>query len=170
MPSDIVLEQPFLSAWQDRPILIITGQADRNVLAREPLILVASPAHPFAKRGTITPADLEGFSLVTGLRPSRYAKLVDAALRSIGVDRYDVVMELQESSAVKQMVRHGAGIACLPRCTVQEEIEAGLLTVLPLTIPFSDLELRCAYRSPLSAVARRLMAHLASTATATHPS
>jgi len=147
----------------------VTG-VPSDVLAREPLVLVASPVHPLAKRDAITPPDLEGLSLVTGLRSSRYAKLVDEALRGIGIAHYDVVMELQESSAVKQMVRHGTGIACLPRCTVQEEIDAGQLTVLPLTIPFADLELRCAYRSPLSGVARQLMAHLASTATAARTS
>jgi molybdate transport repressor ModE-like protein len=131
-----------------------------EVLAHEPLVLVASPKHPLARRRAVTPDDLDGFSLVTGLRQSRYAKLVDSALRDVGVTRYDVVMELQESSAVKETVRHGAGIACLPRCTVREELAAGSLVTLRLGRPLSDLELHCAYRAPLSETARQLVAHL----------
>ena len=131
-----------------------------EVLAHEPLVLVASPKHPLARRRSVTPADLDGFSLVSGLRQSRWAKLIDTALRGIGVTRYNVVMELQESSAVKQTVRHGAGIACLPDCTVREEIAAGLLVALRLARPLADFELHCAYRAPLSETARQLVAHL----------
>jgi DNA-binding transcriptional LysR family regulator len=136
------------------------------VLAREPLVLVVSPKHPLARSRSVTPADLDGLSLVTGLRQSRYAKLVDTALRGIGVTHYDVVMELQESSAVKETVRHGAGIACLPRCTVREEIAAGSLAVLRLARPLAELELHCAYRAPLSETARQLVVHLAQPDTA----
>jgi len=138
-----------------------------NVLSHEPLVLVASPKHPLARRRSVTPADLDGCSLVTGLRQSRYARLVDNALRGIGVARVDVVMELQESSAVKETVRHGAGIACLPRCTVREEIAAGSLVELRLARPLAELELHCAYHAPLSETARQLLAHLGQ-ATAIH--
>jgi molybdate transport repressor ModE-like protein len=142
-----------------------------EVLAREPLVMVASPSHPMAQRRTVTPSDLDGFALVTGLRQSRYAKIVDAALRSIGVARYDVVMELQESSAVKEMVRHGAGVACLPRCTVRDEIRGGTLAILRLAMPLADLELHCAYGSPPAGPARQLVSHLKkSSATARYAS
>jgi DNA-binding transcriptional LysR family regulator len=138
------------------PIAGLTSE----MLAHEPLVMVAAPEHPLAHRRCITPADLDGFALVTGLRQSRYAKLVDAALMSAGIGRYKTVMELQESSAVKQMVRHGAGLACLPHCTVQEEIAAGALTRLPLAPPLTNLELHCAYLEPVSNTAEHLMAHL----------
>jgi LysR family transcriptional regulator, low CO2-responsive transcriptional regulator len=137
-----------------------------EVLALEPLVMVASPRHPLARRRSITPADLDGLSLVTGLRHSRYARLVETALRGIGVAQWDVVMELQESSAVKETVRHGAGVACLPRCTVREEIAAGSLAVLRLAHPLAELELHCAYRGPLSATARQLVTHLGQAAAA----
>jgi DNA-binding transcriptional LysR family regulator len=107
---------------------------------------------------------LDGFALVTGLRQSRYAKMIDSALGSIGVNNYDVVMELQESSAVKEMVRHGAGIACLPRCTVLGEIAAGSLVALPLSIPLGALDLHCAYRLPLSEMGQHLVRCLGNTA------
>jgi len=126
-------------------------------LAREPMVMVACPDHPLARRQTVTAAALDGIAIVTGLRQSRYAKMVDSALANIGVTNYDVVMELQESSAVKEMVRHGAGVACLPQCTVREEIAAGALVVLALSIPLAELELRCAYRAPLSVIGQHMV-------------
>ena len=144
------------------PVAALTSE----ILAREPLVLVAARTHPLAGRPILTPSDLDGVRLVTGLRQSRYAKIVDAALRKVGVTHYHVVMELQESPAVKEMVRHGTGIACLPLCTVRDELDAGTLVALPLTVPLADLELRCAYQAPLSDTAKRLMDHLRSTAAA----
>src|SRR5262249_53337525 len=103
-----------------------------EVLAREPLTLVVSPQHPLAARPKVSPADIGRHPFVTGLRGSRYVALVRAALKMIGVERFEVAMELQESAAVKEMVRHGAGIACLPRCTVTAELAVGTLVALNL--------------------------------------
>ena len=128
-----------------------------EVVAHEPLTLVVSRKHALAGRAKVTPDDLSGYPFVTGLRGSRYFELVRAALKGIGLLRYDVAMELQESAAVKEMVRHGAGIACLPRCTVSAELAAGSLVALPLTVPLRDLQLRCGYRVPLTGAARRLL-------------
>ena len=66
-------------------------------------------------------------------------------------------MELQESSAVKEMVRHGAGIACLPRGTIAAELTAGALVELKLSVALPDLQIRCGYRAPLSAAGRQFM-------------
>jgi DNA-binding transcriptional LysR family regulator len=128
-----------------------------EVLAHEPLTLVVSPQHPLAARAAVLPSDIGRYPLVTGLRGSRYFELVQAALKSVGVGRFEVAMELQESAAVKEMVRHGAGIACLPRCTVAAELAAGTLTECRLTVALPDLQIRCGYRAPLSATGRQLM-------------
>jgi molybdate transport repressor ModE-like protein len=134
-----------------------------RVLGREPLVAVAAPAHPLAHGRSVTPAQLAGCGFVAGLRRSRYAKSIDAALQSIGVGAYDVVMELQEMPAAKEMVRQGVGIACLPLCTVQSELDAGTLAVLPLTKRLPDLELHCAYDVGLPGGARQLLTHLVKT-------
>jgi DNA-binding transcriptional LysR family regulator len=105
----------------------------------------------------VSPADVGRYPFVTGLRGSRYFDLVRAALKTSGIERFEVAMELQESAAVKEMVRHGAGIACLPRCTVTAELAAGTLVALNLTVPPQDLELRCGYRVPLAGAARRFV-------------
>jgi DNA-binding transcriptional LysR family regulator len=121
-----------------------------DAMAHEPLALVVAPTHALAGRDGVTPADLSGLPFITGLRSSRFFELVRTALANVGIADYDVVMELQESATVKEMVRHGAGIACLPRCTVTSELAAGTLTALALAIQLPDLQLRCGYRTPLT--------------------
>jgi DNA-binding transcriptional LysR family regulator len=120
-------------------------------------MLVVSAKHPLAGLARVSPEDVGRHPFVTGLRGSRYFELVRAALKTLGIARYDVAMELQESAAVKEMVRHGAGVACLPRCTVGAELEAGTLTALKLTVPLQDLQVRCGYRAPLTGAVRRLV-------------
>jgi DNA-binding transcriptional LysR family regulator len=133
------------------------GGIRSEVLTHEPLTLVVSPQHPLAARAKVTPGDVGRYPFVTGLRGSRYVALVRAALKTMGIERFEVAMELQESAAVKEMVRHGAGIACLPRCTVTAELAAGTLVALNLAVLPQDLELRCGYRAPLAGAARRFV-------------
>jgi DNA-binding transcriptional LysR family regulator len=134
-----------------------------EILAHEPLTVVVAPAHPLAGRKSVTAAELERHSFVGGLKSSGYARMIDKALRRIGVSRYEVAMELQESTAVKKMVRHGAGAACLPVCTVEDEISAGTLVSVDLRVKPQPLELRCAYREPLEETTRTFVAHLRDT-------
>jgi DNA-binding transcriptional LysR family regulator len=131
-----------------------------EVLAHEPLALVVAPGHPLAKRRAVAPLEIVRHPFVTGLRGSRYFELVDAALRRAGASPYQIAMELQESAAVKEMVRHGTGIACLPACTVRREIAAGDLIELKLTTPLPDLELRCGHRAPLEGATQKLLGAL----------
>jgi DNA-binding transcriptional LysR family regulator len=131
-----------------------------EVFAHEPLAIVVPPGHPLARRRSIVPEQLEKLAFVSGLRGSRWANMIDNALRELGLAHCDVTMELQESSAVVRMVRHGGGAACLPLCSVAEEIAAGTLARLDLRDPLPPLELRCAWRRPLPEAADALLAHL----------
>ncbi len=131
-----------------------------EILAPEALAVVVAPSHPLARRKRVTAAELDTQTFVGGLEGSAWARMIEQALRRIGVARCDVTMEAQESSAVKKIVRHGAGAACLPLCTVEEEIAAGTLVRLDLAKPLQALELRCAWREPLHETAKALVAHL----------
>jgi molybdate transport repressor ModE-like protein len=151
----------------DLGLLVSSGPpsgVQSDVLRREPLRLVAMPGHPLAGRKAIPPAELAKFPFVTGLAHSRYQQMVEAALKRMGIPAIRVAMELQESAAVKEMVGQGAGIACLPRCTVEKEIEAGTLALLDVKAPVQELELRCAYRAPLRPPLVSFLDHLRSRA------
>jgi DNA-binding transcriptional LysR family regulator len=128
-----------------------------EVLAHEPRLLVVSPRHPLAKRTRVSPEEIAHYPFVTGLRGSRFFELTDAALRQIGIATYEVAMELQDAMAVKEMVRHGAGIACVPARTVKGEVAAGLLVPLKLVTEVPPLEIRYGHLSPLNGVARQFV-------------
>jgi DNA-binding transcriptional LysR family regulator len=149
----------------DLGLLLATGPISglaSDVLAHEPMVLVAAPGHALARRDAIPPREIAAHPFVTGLRTSRYFQLVSAALSQIGIAQVEVAMELQESSAVKEMVRHGAGIALLPRCAAAAELEAGTLVALRPQHSPQDLELRCAYRAPATEMTQKFMQHLRS--------
>ncbi len=137
-----------------------------EVLAPEPLTVVVAPTHPLARRKRVTAAELDNEAFVGGLAGSSWARMIEQALRRIGLARYEVAMEAQESSAVKRIVRHGVGAACLPLCSVEEEIAAGTLVRVDLAKPLQPLELRCAWREPLHETAKALVAHLRAAAAA----
>jgi DNA-binding transcriptional LysR family regulator len=142
-------------------LFLASGPVDgirSEVVAHEPLVLVVAPHHPLASRARVSSEEVAGHPFVSGLRGSRYVALADAALHSIGVAQYGVAMELQDSIAIKEMVRHGTGIACVPARTVRGEIEAGSLVALRLATALPDLEIRYGYGAPLTAVGRQFVA------------
>jgi DNA-binding transcriptional LysR family regulator len=128
-----------------------------EVLAHEPRLLVVSPRHPLANRTRVSSEEIARHPFVTGLRGSRFFELTDAALRQIGIETYEIAMELQDAMAVKEMVRHGAGIACVPARTVRAEIAAGLLVPLKLATEVPALEIRYGHLAPLNGVARQFV-------------
>jgi DNA-binding transcriptional LysR family regulator len=134
-------------------------------LAREPFVFVVSPRHPLAGRRAIAPRELERHPFVTGLRSSRHFAMLDSILKRMGVASYTVAMEAQDFAAVRELARHGAGIAGMLQFCVEEEIQAGALVALDLATPPVELQIRCAYHAPLSATARDFVADLKATGT-----
>jgi DNA-binding transcriptional LysR family regulator len=128
-----------------------------QIVGQEPLHLVVGQHHPLARSKNITAADLRKQPFVTGLRDSRYFQMVDRALRSIGMVDYSVALELQESASVREAVRHGPSIACLPGCTCEGDLNAGTLVSLDLAKPLTPLQIRCVYGAEPSPVAQRFM-------------
>ena len=115
------------------------------VVGHEPLDIVAAADHPLAARSGLIASDLKAFGFVTGLSQSRYFRMVDKAVRAIGLADYDIALEIQEAAAAKQAVRHGRLLACQPRCTVQEEIAQGTLVALRLKERLPPLQIRCVF-------------------------
>ena len=128
-----------------------------QLLVNEPLVLVVAPRHPLARKADIKPADLSGHAFVGPLRDSHYFHMIDQVLRRIGLQNYEVAMELQDFAAVIEMARHGAGIACEMLCCVKNEIQTGLLVPLKLAGPPSTMQIRCANLSPKSEPVRQLI-------------
>jgi DNA-binding transcriptional LysR family regulator len=95
-------------------------------LYEDRLVLVADPAHPFARRGRVRLAEIGDEQLVQFDRTSSYTELTNALFRDAGV-RPQGTMELDNIDAAKKMVQEGLGVALLPQTSVRQELEVGLL-------------------------------------------
>lgn len=133
-----------------------------EVLGHQALELVAAPEHPLATRTDLSSDELGRWPFVTGLRNSRFYKMTDAAVKSIGIAAYEIAMEVEESTATKEMVRRGRALACLPHCSVAAELRAGSLISLDLATSLPHLSVYCGYTASLSDCARNLMKYLRS--------
>jgi DNA-binding transcriptional LysR family regulator len=131
-----------------------------EVLGHEQLALVVAPQHPLAKKRTISAEDLCRYPFVTGLRNSRFFRMTDAALKSLGITSYNVAMELEEATATREMVRRGRAIACLLRCTVAAELDAGSLVSLTAKTQLPQLKLYCGHTGPLNESGQSFMRYL----------
>ncbi|MFJ6519221.1 LysR family transcriptional regulator [Streptomyces filamentosus] len=109
---------------------------ESEVLAPEPLALVAAPDHPLAGRTGLTAADLTDAALV-GTEPGcAYRDLFEAELAAGGAAA-PAFLEFGTIEASKRAVASGLGIALLPRITVQEELASGALVTLGWEPPFT---------------------------------
>ena len=106
---------------------------ESEVLAPEPLVLVAGPGHPLAGRTGLTSADLAAAHLV-GTEPGcPYRDLFEEELREWAPP----FMEFGTIEATKRGVISGLGVALLPRVTVAEELASGTLIALDWEAPFT---------------------------------
>lgn len=129
-----------------------------EVLGTEPLDLVVASSHPLSRRKSIDVASIASFGFITGLRHSRFFKFADRELKAIGLASYDVALELQEATAVKEALRHSRSIACLPRSIVADEIKTGHLAALDLEKPLKPLQIRCVYLDKPGPLGSKLIA------------
>ncbi|MEU2233557.1 LysR family transcriptional regulator [Streptomyces vietnamensis] len=106
---------------------------ESEVLAPEPLVLVAGPDHPLVGRAALTSADLAEAQLV-GTEPGcPYRDLFEAELREWAPP----FMEFGTIEATKRGVAAGLGVALLPRVTVEGELASGTLVELAWKAPFT---------------------------------
>lgn len=103
-------------------------------LRREPMVLVAHPAHRLARRRSVDPAELQGEKFVAFDRDLAIRKAIDRALRQHDV-RVEVVMEFDNVETIKQAIGINAGVSILPRPTVLNESGMRTLAAVPLGLP-----------------------------------
>jgi DNA-binding transcriptional LysR family regulator len=79
----------------------------------EELLLVTYPSHPFAKKKTITSADLTREHFIVFESGSITRKLVEEFFTRERI-KPEIVMETENVEIIKAMVRHGLGISIIP--------------------------------------------------------
>lgn len=139
-----------------------------TTIARDRLVVVVAPGHPWAAGNTIAPADLPGSPWVLREPGSGTRSAFEAALEGFGIlpQHLQVALELPTNEAVRAAVEAGAGAAALSASVVAGGIEAGLLYQAGLTLPDRDFHVLHHAERYSSRAAEALMAVIAGNAPA----
>jgi DNA-binding transcriptional LysR family regulator len=117
-------------------------------VARDRLVLVVAPGHPWAgRRRPVGPDELAATPLISRETGSGTRETADRALGANGVPVARPLLELGSSAAVRSAVAAGAGPALISELVVATELAAGVLTTVPTTGMDLRRELRAVWRS-----------------------
>lgn len=97
----------------------------------EPMLLVCSPGNPLAARREVSLEDLNGLHLIGFDKDLEIRYEIDRALAARNVE-VKVVMEFDNIETIKRAIEIDAGVSLLPKPTVEREVAAGTLAVIPL--------------------------------------
>ncbi len=129
-----------------------------EVVARDQLVLVVAPDHPWAGRAQADLAELADIEWVlrepgSGTRLAFAAELARAGLMS----RLRVALELPSNEAVRAAVEAGAGATVISASVVAPSLEAGLLHRVRLDLPDRAFLVLRHRERPCSRAARALL-------------
>lgn len=137
-----------------------------KTVGHDRLVVVVPPTHPWARRRTVTPAELAATPLVSREEGSGTRDVLAAALArrlGPGAASAPVALSLSTTSAIRAAVLAGAAPAVLSHLSVADDLAAGRL--VEVAVPDLDLRrpLRVVWRgaaSPPPGAARDLIAHI----------
>ena len=137
---------------------ILEGDLEMGVIGYEPqddrlvvrtiytdhLACVVSPQHRFARRRSVSVADLGDETFIAHNEMSPYKEVVLREFERLKVPlRQDVEMPTVE--AIRKMVQRNQGVAFLPRMCVEEEIAQGMLREVQVTDLQTERKIRLVY-------------------------
>lgn len=106
------------------------GAPGDEVLAQEPVWVLAAPDHPLVGRESVVPSDLAKMDLLLSEAGCCYRSLFERILSRASV--YPAtILEFGSIEAVKQCVMAGLGLTVLPAVAVAAELSQGRLLKLP---------------------------------------
>lgn len=116
---------------------IHSEQVDSTAVARDQVIIVASPEHGLVKRKSIAPRDLLDVEWVLRERGSGTRAVFEVALAQSGIDPHAlrVALELPSNEAVRAAVEAGLGAAVISASIAAPSLEAGLLEQVNFRLP-----------------------------------
>ena len=102
--------------------------------ARDELVLVVPAGHPWWRRRRVTVAEFLAQPLVQRERGSASRRCLERSLEHLRVApaKPNVVLELDNCEAIKGAVLQRVGVAVLSRLSVENEVRAGQLKVVPV--------------------------------------
>jgi DNA-binding transcriptional LysR family regulator len=129
---------------------VLPGLRSRAV-ARDRLVLVVAPGHPWARRRRpVGASELAGTPLLVRELGSGTRDTVERALATCGVQLAAPLLELGSSAAIRSAVLAGAGPALLSELVIAEDLTRRTLVEVPL----ADVDLRRTLRAVWRAAKR----------------
>ncbi|MBV8729599.1 MAG: LysR family transcriptional regulator [Acidobacteriia bacterium] len=118
--------------------LVSYPQASREIAAiawrNEEMQVAVPPSHPFAERGEVYPADLNGQTFVGFDEDLSIRRELDRFFKTQGVE-VNLAMHFDNIHTIKEAVVLGTGISILPARTMQGEIAEGRMVAVKLNAP-----------------------------------
>lgn len=105
-----------------------------DVLGKVDTFLIGKPGSPQLSGQTIAFRDLEGIPFVLPATPNGLRTTLDALGRKHGIS-IDVLMEVDTSTAMKDVAMSGHAFTLLPATAIREELIAGTLTAVRVVRP-----------------------------------
>lgn len=142
----IFVPSPMGSDWErligdgevDAALFLAANYRSTNIavepLLREPVMVVAHPAHPLVGRDVVEVTDFRDETLLLTEAACRYRAIFEGRLRRAQVVPANTI-EFHSVEAIKQCTMAGMGVAVLPQVAVASEVQAGRLH--PLKLPFT---------------------------------
>lgn len=121
------------------------SQLTSTFVARDQLVVVVGPEHPWVGRNALAPADLLEAEWVLRERGSGTRTVFDEALVTFGIDpnTLRVPMELPSNEAVRAAVEAGLGATAISASVAAPSIEAGLLREVDFRLPAREFHVVC---------------------------
>lgn len=106
-------------------------------VARDQMVIVVGPDHPWAERGDLKPGELVDTEWVLRESGSGTRSVFEEALAGFGVPvgSLRVTLELPSNEAVRAAVEAGMGATAISASVAAPSLEAGLLHQVRLTLP-----------------------------------
>ena len=100
---------------------MLSAELHSRVFARDTLLLVVAPNHPWSQVSSLRPADLATDALLLREKGSAIREMLEQELR-----KYDIclhsLLTLTDNEAIKQMVMNGVAAAVVSSLTVSREL------------------------------------------------
>ena len=103
-----------------------------ELVARDPLVVIVAPSHPWARRRRISMRELADQALILRERGSASRQLVERRLLALGAEARPA-MEIASNEAIKSAVEMGNGVGLMSAAIVRREVDAGHLHALDVS-------------------------------------
>ncbi len=97
-----------------------------------PISIVASASHPLIKPGMLKLTDLALEPFILTEKICSYRDIFEQQFRAKGMD-LKVFLEIGNTEIIKKFVGIGIALSVLPAFSLREELEQGVLSILPVT-------------------------------------